>query len=276
MALQHSTASDAWTPEDYGRLLDLAIESKSVAFKAATVVGTSLVKVNFPLWVTDPAVGWYNELDPISLTDGATGEVVVTPAKVAGMSRVSSELADDSNPDIANQIGKGLANQIAESVDKAWLANTTAKANDGLLSISYSTVDTGASVTNLDPFIEARFKANSVGAELSSWVMHPTTAETLTKLKKLSSGSNEALLQFVEDGIVIAGLPVHISPNVDASTVAWGIPKERVVTVRRKGTEVVRSRDSAFANDAVDIRGIARVGFGFLHEAAVVRLYDAA
>jgi HK97 family phage major capsid protein len=199
---------------------------------------------------------------------------VVTPAKTAGITRASNELADDTDPAIADQIGAALANQIAAAVDKAWLADTTANANNGLLSVAYGVVDTGASVTNLDPFIAARFKAQSVGAELTSWVMSPATAETLSKLKA-QTGSNQTLLQFVGDGLAVAGLPVLVSPDVDAATVAWGIPKQRVVTVLRKGTEVVASKDSAFANDAVDIRAIARVGFGFLHPAAVVRLYDA-
>ena len=105
--------------------------------------------------------------------------------------------------------------------------------------------------------------------------MSPATAETLSKLK-IQTGSNQSLLQFVEDGLVVAGLPVFVSPRVDAATVAWGIPKERVVTVLRKGTEVVRSTDFGFANDAMDIRAVARVGFAFLQPAAVVRLYDAA
>jgi hypothetical protein len=54
-----------------------------------------------------------------------------------------------------------------------------------------------------------------------------------------------------------------------------GIPKARTVTVLRKGTEVVTSKDAGFYNDAVDIRAIARVGFGFLQPASVIRLYDA-
>ena len=144
------------------------------------------------------------------------------------------------------------------------------------MTMEYSTVDTGAiaSVANLDPFISARFKAQAVGAELTSWVTSPATAELLSKVK-LQTGSNQSLLQFVNDGLVVAGLPVFVSPKVDALTLAWGIPKQRVVTVLRKGTEVVASKDSGFANDAVDIRAIARVGFAFLQPAAVVRLYDA-
>ena len=37
MALQHSNTADAWTPADYGQLVNLAVQSKPVAFKAATV-----------------------------------------------------------------------------------------------------------------------------------------------------------------------------------------------------------------------------------------------
>ena len=254
MALKHSNTADAWTPADFGSLVNLAVQSKSVAFQAATIHQTDKVKVNFPLWVSDPTVAWYNELDTITATDGTTGEVVCTPAKTAGITRASSELADDTDPAIADQIGAALANQIAEAVDKACPI---------------------ASVANLDPFIAARFRAQTVGAELTSWVMSPATAESLSKLK-IQTGSNQTLLQFVDDGLVVAGLPVHVSPNVDAATLAWGIPKERVVTVLRKGTEVVRSKDAGFYNDAVDIRAIARVGFAFLQPAAVVRLYDAA
>jgi len=276
MALQHSNTADAWTPADYGQLVNLAVQSKSVAFQAATVFSTDKVKVNFPLWVSDPTVAWYNELDTITATDGTTGEVVVTPSKTAGITRASNELADDTDPAIADQIGAALANQIAEAVDTAWLANTTAKANNGLLSLTYSAVDTGAiaSVASLDPFIDAQFAAEAVGAELTSWVMHPTVAKQLSKIK-VQTGSQQTLLQRVEDGLVVSGLPVFVSPKVDALTLAWGIPKARVVTVIRKRTEVATSKDSGFANDAVDIRAIARVGFAFLQPASVVRLYDA-
>ena len=205
-----------------------------------------------PLSVSDPNVAWYNELDTIATTDGATGEVVCTRPR-----RLASIASRPSWPTTPTRLSPtrsaALANQIAEAADKAWLANTTAKANNGLLGLTYSVVDTGASVANLDPFIAARFRAQTVGAELTSWVMSPATAETLRKLK-VQTGSNQTLLQFVNDGLVVAGLPVFVSPHVDAATVAWGIPKERVVTVLRKGTEVVRSKDAGFYNDAVDIR----------------------
>jgi len=50
----------------------------------------------------------------------------------------------------------------------------------------------------------------------------------------------------------------------------------QVFVVQRTGTKVVRSVNAAFDYDAVQVRGTARVGFGFANPAGVVRIYDAA
>ncbi|TDK86278.1 phage major capsid protein [Mycolicibacterium mucogenicum] len=275
MAMQHSNIADTWTPADFGELLNKAIQAKSTAFNAATLFNTDKVKVQFPLWVSDPTVSWLAELEEIVPADGSTGEVICVPSKVGGATTVSNESAEDTDPAIADQIASGIANQIATGVDVAFLGDGTgnAKVPDGLLSTAYQTVDTGASVTNLDPFIAAIFKAKSVGANIDRWIMNPTVAESLSKIKK-QTGSNETLLQLVADGIQVAGIPVLVDPNVDAATVAWGIDSTRTKAVLRKGTEVKRFEIPL--QDGQWVRGIARVGFAFLHPQANVRLYDAA
>lgn len=278
MALQHSSIADTWTPADYGELLNKAIQAKSTALQATTLFVTDRVKVNFPLWVSDPAVNWLAELEEIVPSDATTGEVSCTPYKIGGIQTVSNESTEDTDPDIADQVAQGIANQIATGLDIAFLGDgstggAAAKTPDGLLSTAYQTIDTGASVANLDAFIAAIFKAQSVGARIDHWVMSPATAEALSKLKK-ASGSNEPLLELVQDGMQVAGIPVLTNPNVDAATVAWGIDSTRTKTVQRKGTEV--KRFDVPRSDAIDIRGIARFGFAFLHPQANVRLYDAA
>jgi HK97 family phage major capsid protein len=275
MAMQHSNIADTWTPADFGELLNKAIQAKSTAFKATTLFSTDKVKVQFPLWVSDPTVAWLAELEEITPSDGSTGEVVCTPGKVGGATEASNESLEDTDPAIADEIANAIANQIATGIDVAFLSDGSgnAKQPDGLLSTSYQTVDTGASITNLDPFIAAIFKAKSVGANIDRWIMNPTVAETLSKIKK-QTGSNETLLQLVADGIQVAGIPVLTDPNVDASTFAWGIDSTRTKTVLRKGTEITRFPIPL--KDGQLIRGIARAGFAFLHPAANVRLYDAA
>jgi HK97 family phage major capsid protein len=274
--MQHSSTNDAFTPVEFGKLLNAALQSESVALQATKVVGTSAVAMTFPRWDADPAVNWLAELATITATDGATNGVTVTPSKVGGITRLSRELAEDSTPEVAELAVSGLVNQIAHAIDTAFVGNTATNGPSGLLSITPSVVDTGASITNLDPFIEAVYKARLVGAKLTSWVMDPSVAETVSKLKK-STGSNESLISFdANGGLTILGLPVHTLTAVDAATLFWGIPEDRVVTVLRKDAEVTRSIDSGFYNDALDVRALTRVGIGFLHQASVIRGYDAA
>jgi HK97 family phage major capsid protein len=276
MATQHSNTNDAFTPIEFGKLLNKALQSESVALQATTIVHTDKVGITFPIWESDPAVNWLAELATITATDGATSGVPVVPSKVAGITRLSNELADDSSPEVAELAVGGLVNQIAHAIDTAFVGNTVTNGPSGLLSASYTTVDTGASITNLDPFITAVYKARAVGAKLTSWVMDPSVAEAIQKIKR-ATGSNEGLIDFTANGdLVVCGLPVHTLPAVDTDTLFWGIPEDRVVTVLRKDAEVTRSKDSGFYNDALDVRAITRVGIGFLHPAAVIRGYDAA
>jgi HK97 family phage major capsid protein len=271
MSTTHASTADAFTPEDFGGLVNLAVQAKSIAAKSATVFGTDKVKVNFPLWTADPAVAFYNELDVIAKTDGSTDEVECIPSKTAGLTLLSNEIKDDSDPAIADIVGAALSNQIARAIDAAYFANTTAKGPNGLLSIAYTPVDTGASLTNLDPFISARYAAVAHGSELTNWIVRPAVAEALSKLK-VASGSNQSLLQHVEDGIVVAGLPVLVSDQVDPNTLFWGVPKAHVVFVQRKGTTV--ERFPAVDQDGTFIRAISRLGLAFLNPDGVVRGYD--
>lgn len=286
MAMQHSTVSDAFTPEGYGALLDIEIESLALSFdtRVSTRFNTSNVTVNFPLWTGDGNVSWVAELGTIPTVDGDTAEVSVTPKKLGAIYRVSSEMADDSNPDIPTQIAKALARQISDEIDAAFLGNTVNNGPSGLLSLVdttpdpdvplYSVVDTaGPTISNLDPFVSAVYKAAGVGAKLTAFIVSPAVAESLSKIK-VASGSNQHLLAYGPDGLTVVGVPVIVSRHVDEDTLFWGVDGTRIRTVLRKGTTVDRSKDTAFANDAIDLRGLARVGFGFLHPASIVRGYD--
>ncbi|MFV1355715.1 phage major capsid protein [Mycolicibacterium fortuitum] len=271
MAMQHTSTNDAFTPVEFGALLNRELQSESVALQVSTVVKTDKVSMTFPIWDEDPAVNWLTELGTITATDGSTEGVTVTPSKVGGITRLSNELADDSSPEVAELAVRGLVNQISHAVDTAFTGNTVANGPSGLLSITSTSVDTGAGIANTDPFVAAVFAAKAVGAKLTHWLMNPEVAEVLAKIKK-ADASNESLISFDARGeLSVLGLPVLTLPSVDDDTQFWGIPSDRVVTVLRKDAEVTRSKDSGFYNDALDVRAITRVGVGFLHEAAVIR-----
>ena len=279
MAVLNSALQTAWTPEDYGQLIDTVVAEKSVAFRAGTRVTTGSESIRFPKLTADPAVGWYAENTQITLTDPTTNELVVTPRKVAGLTQISNEAADDSNPAVADQVGRTLARSIAKKIDAAFFGNTITNGPDGLLSlVGVNVVDTGTiTLTSLDAFHEAKAAALADGAEVSVWILAPDVALTLSKAKQLTTGSNVGLLDAngVGDGTALAGVPVLVSTDVAAGN-AWGLDASQIFVVQRTGTTVTRSTDAAFDYDAVQVRATARVGFGFANPAGVVRLYDAA
>ncbi|APE18266.1 capsid protein [Mycobacterium sp. WY10] len=274
MAVLNSGLPQAWTPEDYGTLVDTVVAAKSVAFAVSTVIDTQRQSIRVPILTADPATAWFAENTTITLTDPTTGEIEITPKKVAGRTQVSTEAASDSEPAVAEQIGTSLARSIAKGVDAAYFANTTTNGPSGLLSVAASTVDTGAAWANLDPVHDAKNTALTHGAELSHIILAPDVALTLAKVK-VQTGSNQGLFENVADGITLAGLTVLVSPAVAAGN-AWAVDQSQVLVVRRTGTTVVTSTEAAFAEDAVQIRATSRVAFGFPNPAGIVRLYDAA
>lgn len=277
MAVTNSTLQTGWTPEDYGKLLDNVIAEKSIAFQAGTKIVTGSESIRFPMLKGDPAVGWYAENTQITLTDPTTDELVITPKAVKGLTQISNEAADDSNPAVAEQIGKGLARNIAKKIDAAFFGNVVANGPSGLLSLTgINVVDTGTlTLTTLDPFHQAKADALADGANLSVFILAPDVALALSKAKQ-GTASNVGLLDVngVADGVTLAGVRVLVSTDVPAGN-AWGLDGSQVLVVQRTGTKIERSKDAAFDYDAVQVRGTARVAFGFPNPAGVVRLYDA-
>lgn len=266
----------AFLAHDIGDLVDQTVRAKAVAAAISQPFSTERPAVDFPLLTTPVTTGFVAELADLPLSNIDTGSVTATAFKLAGATQASSEMLDDMNPQVAEQIGASLADNIIWSLDTAVLGNTTTNGPSGLLSLASGTVDSGASLTNLDPFIAAVFAAQNatVPAKVDRFLVKPATAEALSKLK-VASGSNQSLLQFQEDGsILVAGVPLLISNLVDANTLAWAVDSSQSRLVLRKGTEVTKTYVPQ--NDSWFISAIARYGWVNLSPASVIRVYDAA
>ncbi|WBP92923.1 phage major capsid protein [Mycolicibacterium neoaurum] len=74
------------------------------------------------------------DVDPDA--DADFDELVVRPQKVAGLSIISRELAEDSAPSAQQLVDEGLAQSIATKVDAAFFGNTVTNGPSGLLSVS--------------------------------------------------------------------------------------------------------------------------------------------
>ncbi len=269
-----STAASLLRPEQVNELIVQPLTLASVAMQASTVAQTESTEYRIPVLTGDPDASWVPEAAEIPVDDATFDEVVVTPKKVAALSVLSNELIEDSSPEASAVIGQRLVQSLVRKVDASWFAAATANGPAGLGSITPSETYAGAAYANIDAFIEAITAAEAEGAQVNSFVTHPNTALALAKLKK-ATGSNEPLLQrdvTVPGGRVVAGVPLLVSPDADGDGSVWGIPKARVFVVIRRDVQVALDSSAFFTSDRTAVRVTARIGFGFPHESAVVKI----
>lgn len=231
-----------------------------------------------PTVTADPTAQWVAEGTEITPSDAAFGEVIVTPAKLAGLTIISRELAEDTSPAAAEAVGNGLARDIARKMDLAFFGDLGAPAPAGLEALTTTqTVDTGATIANTDPFAEALSLSEMVTTTTTAYVANPADALVLAKVKK-GAGSNEALLSndpTAPTSRTILGVPMFVSPAVTAGTI-WAIPRDRVFLVIRTDARIEVDSSVFFTSDRVAVKATMRVGFAFPHPQAIIKLYDAA
>ena len=286
--MPHNSTLSVLTGEQVGPLVIEPLSRESIALAVSTIAKTDAATFRIPRITDDPSAEWLEPNTEIQASEATGDNLTITPAKVAGISYVANELANDSDPQAAGIIGQRLAVDIARKIDRAFFGAIITDDADpdynavrprGLQSIAgdgLNNVD-ATPTGGLDAYIDALAAAESEGVELTSWALNPTDAATLAKVKT-GTGSNVLLLGGgAENGPsrTILGIPVRTSPAVPAGT-AWGIPQARTFVVLRNDTEVVIDRSARFAFDQTAIRAICRVGFGFPHARGIVRIKDVA
>lgn len=261
-------------PDQHGPLVVQPAMDASVFAQVATVVTTGSAHYRIPVVNADPVAAWVDEGDEITPTDPTLTELVVTPTKVAGLTIISAELADDSDPAAANVVGDGLGRDIARRIDQAAFAGLAAPAPAGLSTLSgvQSYINAGA-FGNLDFAAEAISKAEAVGATVTAFVAGPATALALAKIKS-QTGSNQPVLGMDATSATartILGVPLYVSQHVAANTL-WALDSSRVWLVLRADASIEADRSVFFTSDRVAVRGIIRAGLAFPHPQSVVKV----
>lgn len=111
------------TPDQTDDLIVLPVERASVAIQASTLIATEATRTHIPLVTEDPSAAWVAEGEEIGASDPKIDDVVVEPAKIAGLTVITNELARDSSPAAQNIIGDGLARDIARKIDLAYFGS---------------------------------------------------------------------------------------------------------------------------------------------------------
>lgn len=266
-------------PHDYGQLVVQPFMKMSIAAQVSTVLQTSLVEYHLPVVLADPSANWVAEGDEIAPSIGLLAELIVRPRKIAGLTVVSNELADDSSPAAAEVVGQGLARDMARRADEAFFGSANGSGVQpqgvGALGNTSEYVD-AAAFSNLDFAAEAVARAEAVGATVTHFVSGPETALQLAKVKA-GAGSNAPLLG--QDATAatarqVLGVPLVVSAAVPDDTL-YAFDRSRVFTVVRRGATVEADRSVLFTSDRTAIRGVMRLAFGFAHAQSIVRVATA-
>jgi HK97 family phage major capsid protein len=262
-------------PEQIGALVVQPVMAGSVAAQIATIVNISTNAYRVPLVTDDPAAAWVAEGGTITAADATLAELEIVPKKLAGLSIISRELAEDSSPAAQNVVGQALARDIARKLDAAFFDadGVTANGPGGLNAQTVSTATyADGGPANLDWAAEALSKSEQKGGNIDFFVTDPATALLLAKVKE-GTGSNKTLL--TDGSRNVLGVPLLVSPSVVAGTI-HGIDSRFVQVVVRDNTRLEVDKSAYFATDQVGIKATMRVGFAFTHPLALVKVTEAA
>lgn len=263
-------------PDAIETLITTPVMQQSVAAQVARTITTQSTRTHIPLVTGDPTAAWVAEGDEIGASDPTLDDIVVTPAKVAGLTVITNELAADTSPEAADIVGKGLSRDIARKIDAAFFGTNDGGPvqPEGLEDLAGVTdVDAGAAWADMDAFAEALANADALGLQLNSFVANPADALALAKLKD-QTGSNRPLLgtdPTVATKRTVLGVRLLVSPAVTEGTV-WGIPTERVMLVKRQEVTLDVDTSAYFTSHRTAIRAVMRVGFAFPHAEAIQKL----
>jgi HK97 family phage major capsid protein len=260
-------------PEQVGALVVQPVDRESIAVQVSTLVGTDAPTFRVPIVTNDVTAGWFAEGAEITEGQPATAELLITPRKLAALTVISNELANDSSPAAQTVVGQSIARDIARKLDAAYFGSATGQAPPGLGNLTgFGAVAAGSSWTNLDAFAKALYAAEDAGRTLTAFVANSVDALALSSLKD-STGSNRPLLGDPVEGTrrTILGVPLVVSPAVTAGTV-WGIPRDVALVVRRSDVSLVVDRSRYFEKDSVGVRATMRVAFGFPHAAGIQKI----
>ncbi len=275
MSLTTSSGASILTPTQVSELVVQPLIQASVAFQVSTVIQTSSHSLRVPILSDDVGSGWVAEGEEIDVDEPTLDEIEVTPAKLAALTVITSELANDSSPSAAKVVGDSIVRDLARKTDAAFFA-AAAPTNgpaETLGTITSTPVDAGDAWSNLDWAEAAKSVAEQRNSMVTAFVCNPALALVLASLKEIT-GSNKPLLgadPTSPTSRVVAGVPLYVSPAV-ANNVVWAIPRQHALVVLREGTSLVSDSSVFFTSDRLAIRATTRLAFGFPYEGAIAKV----
>jgi len=190
-------------PEIWASKIYDIILAKSTAIQLCEQITMTSDTLFFPK-VTAASTAYFTaEADSITASQPTFEQLAIHPQKIAALTRLSSEVMEDSNPSIMNVVTQRLAEDIALKIDYEIYNGTTSTAGfngmrDTTADTAISTVAVGGGITT-DKISDAIEALQSQNIEPTDFIIHPKLLNKLRKLKT-STTSNEPLLNMITFG----------------------------------------------------------------------------
>jgi HK97 family phage major capsid protein len=270
--LTHATAAPV-EPDDLRNVLIQMFRTASVvAASGVPIIPTDKKKVVFPMLTGDVDVAFYDELEEITPSDPDLDDFEVPVKALKALVRMSTEAAEDSEPDLLQLVADNINLAMALKGDRELVAGNDPKGFPGLLHVDDAQeipVDGALSWDDVIRAVGLLVEANVPGPYAVLMGARPAVA---LDLQKESAGSNVYVGR--PDGIPpiyqTGWLPV--SGGADPSTTAVVYAPGQQMIVLRRAVTVEIDRSQEFSRDAILARGRYRLGLGVPHPQSIVRL----
>ncbi len=261
------------SPEQRAQLIIGPLERESLALRTSRVLPTIRDSIQVPMLESDVPCDFVPEGSEIPEGQPTVSEASLRPVKVAALTILSAELAEDSEPEAVNLIGQSISRAIKVKLDQAFLfAATGGLPSPGVLT-GTSIVDGGALGANLDGISDAITSVEAAGGTADVIVMSPATWGRIAKIKADSTSSNVPVLGV--DGSTtnrtLFGVPTYVDSAVVANTVGVWDSQSLAVALRRD-VKVESDTSRYFDSDSVAIRATLRADWTVLDPARIVKI----
>lgn len=248
--------------------------------------------MNVPTLSAGNTAYWVSENTDITSSDITTGVVTLTAKKVAALTTVSTEVIEDSNPEIAQIVNEQLAKDVAIAVDKEiYNGGTTGYTTSGIKGIrdrstytDINTVNASSGEITVSMLLQAKkaIKNDNFAEGGTHLIINPDVEYKIMSLvdsngRPLFSGmdTNNPLYS---NGVIgrILGLTVVVTPAVPTSSnVSDAIVLTKGVTgyygMKR---EFKFNKDYQITSDNWKIQTNMRFGFVVAYQKSAAIIYD--
>jgi HK97 family phage major capsid protein len=293
MAMLDSNSLPILKVWDQQNLVITPWKASSFAQRASTLVGTESPTVRFPVvpFTGDVVPAFTPENTLISESDVGLDQLLITPQKLAVLTRISREQAMDTNPEVQGVVGDSIVRALARATDAAFIGPVSTGGDHAVLGLyamveSYNSatgepiqiVDAGSdgTFTNFDPFIEGLSLVEQYGGNVTCWLADARTVEQLSLVKTFTGDvtSNQPLLTNGVNGTFgvsdaqprqLFGRPLFSLPASAGIQVGdvFGVDQSAAFYVIREGVTLATSSEVYFDSDAIAIRATTRISPAF-------------